>query len=93
MATLAIVVESDLARDELEARGVFSWEVWEKEASTFPWTYDGDELCYLLEGQVAVTTEAGVTYRFGAGDFVRFPAGLTCTWTITQDVRKHFLFP
>ncbi len=28
-----------LKREELETQGVFSWPIWEKEASTFPWQY------------------------------------------------------
>ncbi|HBX43168.1 MAG TPA: hypothetical protein DEH27_04975 [Deltaproteobacteria bacterium] len=35
--------------------GVFSWPVWEKEVSGFPWAYEDRETCYLLEGDVIVT--------------------------------------
>jgi len=76
--------------DELEGQGVFDWPIWEKEVSNFDWHYDTDETCYLLEGEVAVTTPDGQTTRFGAGDLVHFPTGLSCTWDITVPVKKHF---
>lgn len=63
---------------------------WEKEVSSFEWTYDEPETCYLLEGAVQVTTAAGETVTFGAGDLVHFPAGMHCRWTVLQPVRKHY---
>ncbi len=77
-------------QDELEKDGVFKWPVWEKEVSSFPWHYDAKEQCYLLEGQVEVETEDGQKVRFGAGDFVTFPEGLSCTWIIKAPVKKHY---
>jgi uncharacterized cupin superfamily protein len=76
--------------EELERQGVFDWPIWEKEVSRFDWHYDTDEICYLLEGQVQVRIEDGETVQFGAGDLVRFPAGLSCTWDISVPVKKHF---
>ena len=67
------------SRGELKTRGVEDWPIWEKEVSRFDWQYGSDETCYLLEGEVAVTTPAGRAVRFGAGDLVRFPKGLSCT--------------
>ncbi len=79
-------------RQELDALGVFSWGIWEKEVSSFPWFYDSEEVCYLLAGDVVVTTAAGESVRFGAGDLVVFPAGLACEWQILSTVKKHYLF-
>ena len=78
------------AAEELERQGVFDWPIWEKEVSRFDWHYDAEETCYLLEGQVEVTTPDGQIVQFGAGDWVRFPAGLSCTWDISVPVKKHF---
>ena len=77
-------------KDDLEKDGVFDWPIWTKEVSSFDWHYDDSETCYLLEGQVAVTAEDGTKVEFGAGDLVRFPAGLSCHWDISVPVRKHF---
>ena len=81
---------------ELEAEktklGVTDWPTWEKGASSFPWFYDSKEICYLIEGKVTVTPENGDAVTFGAGDLVTFPAGMSCTWEIHEDVKKHYQF-
>ncbi len=87
-----IRIESNPSGERLEALGVFDWPIWEKEASTFPWTYDGSETCYLLTGRVTVTPEDGPPVQLRAGDLVTFPAGLSCTWEIHEEVRKHYRF-
>ena len=88
-----IELERKPAREKLEEMGVFSWPVWEKEVSRFPWTYDTDEVCYILEGEVTVTPDGGEPVTIRAGDLVRFPAGMSCTWDITKPIRKHYDFP
>ena len=75
--------------DQLIAMGVFSWPVWTKEVSEFEWSYDEQERCYILEGEVEVTAD-GEVYRFGPGDFVTFPTGMTCTWKVLKPVRKRY---
>ena len=71
---------------------VSNWPIWTKEKSEFPWTYDSQETCYFLEGKVIVTPEGGKVVEIGKGDLVIFPTGMTCTWKILQDVRKHYKF-
>jgi len=89
--TMKIEVEK-LQNEQLEQKGVSSWPIWEKEISRFDWHYDSTEECYLLEGEVVVETEDGGEVRFGRGDFVTFPKGLSCIWDIKQPVRKHYNF-
>ncbi len=79
-------------REQLENKNVFTWPIWEKEVSTFDWSYDSIEECYLLEGKVKVTTPDGKTVEFGKGDFVTFPKGLSCEWEISEPVKKHYNF-
>jgi len=81
-----------LSKEELKKRGVFSWPIWEKEKSNFDWYYDETEECYFLEGEVKVKTKDGKTVKFGKGDFVTFPKGLSCNWNIIKPVRKHYNF-
>jgi len=88
-----IVIERAPSQERLEALGVSAWPVWEKEVSTFPWEYDCEEVCYLLEGEVVVTPEGGTPVTLRAGDLVTFPAGMRCTWEIRAPVRKHYHFP
>lgn len=87
-----IVIEKNPTRKRLDALGVASWPIWTKEVSSFPWSYDETETCYLLEGEVEVTPEGSAPVRFGAGDLVTFPAGLACRWKISRPVRKHYTF-
>jgi uncharacterized cupin superfamily protein len=87
MAEVKVVKPTE---QQLGDMGVFSWPIWEKEASTFPWSYDQQEICYLLEGKVKVTPEGGAAVEFGKGDLVTFPQGMSCTWEIQQAVRKHY---
>lgn len=90
MSAIQIVNSPDT--DRLSSLGVFQWPIWSKEASEFPWEYDEEETCYILEGDVTVTPEDGDPVRFGVGDLVTFPKGMRCTWTIHRDVRKHYRF-
>ena len=78
--------------EKLKSRDVSSWPIWEKEVSRFDWHYDSTEECYLLEGEVVVETEDGESVKFGEGDFVTFPKGLSCVWDVKQPVKKHYNF-
>jgi len=76
----------------LQRLGVRQWDIWEKEISEFPWHYDEPERCYFLDGAVIVTPAGGVPVSITKGDFVTFPAGMSCTWMVLQPVRKHYRF-
>lgn len=88
----AILVTSQPTEEQLDKLGVFSWSIWEKEVSEFPWTYDEPETCYFLAGDVIVTPDGGTPVKMGSGDLVTFPAGMSCTWKINQEVIKHYKF-
>lgn len=78
-------------QEELEEEGVFGWPVWEHDEEKFDWYYDQTELCYIIEGEVTVTTEfESITIK--AGDFVTFPKGLDCVWDIHYAIKKHYSF-
>jgi hypothetical protein len=46
--------------------GLTSWPIWGCEISSFPWTYDEQETCLLLEGDVSVTPDGGKPGQSGA---------------------------
>jgi len=85
------IVVKKLSMKEIDEKGIKNWPLWEKEVSRFAWTYDATEECLILEGHFNVETEEGV-FSFGPGDFVVFPAGLSCVWDIKESVRKHYNF-
>ena len=87
-----IKIENKPEEKRLNELGVFGWPIWTKEVSEFPWSYDEEETCYFLEGDVVVTPEGGDPVQMGKGDFVTFPQGMSCTWKIRGDVKKHYSF-
>lgn len=78
---------TDAERKEAQA-----WGVWEKEISEFDWEYSEKEICLILEGNAQIFEGEGKIAEFGAGDYVVFPEGLSCTWKITKKIRKKFRF-
>ncbi|MBD3383308.1 DUF861 domain-containing protein [candidate division KSB1 bacterium] len=87
---MKIIIEKP-SEEFLKEKSVFSWPIWQAEPSTFPWHYDETEICYILEGKAKIKTD-DETIEINEGDFVRFPAGLSCTWIILEQVRKHYNF-
>jgi len=82
---------SQPAIKEMAAKGVLNWPIWECEVSEFPWTYSERESCYILKGEIEVTTDVE-TVSIQPGDFVVFPQGLNCRWNVKAPVRKHYNF-
>jgi uncharacterized cupin superfamily protein len=70
-----IRVEKNPTRQRLEQLGVFEWGIWSKEISVFPWTYDCDETCYFLAGDVVVTPEGGEPVQWVRATWSPFPPG------------------
>lgn len=90
--TTTIQIERQPSPEQLHALGVFQWPVWTKAASEFSWIYAESETCYFLSGDVVVTPDGEEPVQMGKGDLVTFPAHLSCTWEILQDVEKHYRF-
>ena len=85
-----ITVEHNPSPAKLEVMGVYDWPIWTKEISQFPWHYDSNETCYILEGEVIVTPTDGQPVQLSEGDLVTFPAGMSCTWQIQSNISKHY---
>ena len=79
------------SEEKLRELGVDNWGTWECDPSSFDWSYDSPETCYILEGRARVKTPSEEV-EFGPGDLVRFPEGLECTWTVIEKVRKKYTF-
>ena len=87
-----ILIEHNPSEAKLDVMGIYGWPVWSKEVSNFPWTYDRQETCYILDGEVTVTPDGGEPVEIVAGDLVTFPKGMSCTWDIKEDIKKHYTF-
>ncbi|MCB1785103.1 MAG: cupin domain-containing protein [Gammaproteobacteria bacterium] len=92
MSEPQILLERNPSPMKLEVLGVYDWPIWRKEVSSFPWTYQQQETCYVLRGRFTVTPEGGEPQSFQRGDLITFPQGMRCTWEILEDVEKHYDF-
>ena len=89
---MKISLTSPCPQATIEELGIKSWPIWTCEPSSFPWTYKEKETCLILEGDVTVTPDSGEPVRFGVGDLVVFPSGMSCTWEVHKAVKKHYCF-
>ena len=88
-----IKIEKDISNDRIEELGLKNWPTWEKEASEFPWKYQEQETCYIIEGHAEVVSENGDDrVVFEGGDLVVFPQGLKCIWKISKPIKKYYKF-
>jgi uncharacterized cupin superfamily protein len=87
-----ITVEHNISLAKLDTLGVDLWPIWTKEVSTFDWTYEQMEVCYILEGEAVVTPKQGEAVTIKDGDYVTFAKGLSCTWEVKSPIRKHYNF-
>lgn len=83
------IVIKQLSNVEIDNMGILNWPIWTCEVSEFPWKYDVEESCLILEGEVYVAAGSD-TLKIKAGDFVIFPEGLACIWKVTKPIRKHY---
>ena len=81
------IIRKPSEEEQIEAS---KWSVWEKEISEFPWEYDSQETCLILEGDVNIINEEGEEFHFKKGDYVIFPKGMICKWKINKDVKKYY---
>lgn len=61
---------------------------WECTPGQFNWHYGEDETVAIIYGEVFIRTKNGPERRLGKGDMAFFPAGSSCTWRVTETVRK-----
>jgi len=87
-----ITVEHNPSKERLKELGISKWPIWTKEVSEFPWNYDEKETCYFLEGDVIIRPDNASQVQIGKGDLVVFPEGISCTWRILKNVKKHYKF-
>lgn len=63
--------------------------IWDCTEGDFHWHYSTDEFIIVLSGVAYMTSEkGGAERRYGPGDVGFFPAGTSCTWRVTEPIRK-----
>jgi len=75
----------ELAKSRDRSATVIDWSC---TAGRFTWTYAEDEILVIVSGEAFITDEHGREQRLGPGDMGFFPAGSSCTWRVTDHVRK-----
>lgn len=75
----------------VDRTGALSAGFWASEPYSAPVRYDEDEVCVLLEGEVALTDAEGRTETYVAGETFVIPAGFEGTWTSVTAVRKFYV--
>ena len=85
------IIIQQLSNDEIGEMGISNWPIWTCNISEFPWKYEVEESCLILEGEVSVDTGSEMVH-IKAGDFVIFPKGLECVWKVTKPIKKHYQF-
>ena len=85
------IVIKQLSNVEIDNMGILNWPIWTCEVSEFPWKYDVEESCLILEGEVYLAAGSD-NLKIKAGDFVICPKGLSCIWKVTKPIRKHYQF-
>jgi len=86
----SIAIEHKPSKERLETLGITKWATWQKEVSVFPWVFPEQEIAYILEGECVITPENGVAVKFGKGDLVTFPAGMTASWEVKKPLHRHY---
>ena len=85
------ILITTVEKADIDPEIISTWPIWTCEISEFDWFYDEKESCLILEGDIIVsTTTEDVHIR--SGDFVVFPAGLSCRWKVLKPVKKHYFF-
>lgn len=88
---MKIRIEKMSKQEATEKYHIENWGTWECAPSSFDWKYEEEEMAYVFEGKVTVKTEwESVTIE--SGDFVVFPKGLECHWTVQKPIKKVFTF-
>ncbi len=72
------------------ADGNFVTGFWRRVPEEGPMDLTYDEVAYIIEGQVEVTTDDGQVLVVGPGDLLQTPKGTKATWRALTPVRKFW---
>ena len=54
---MSILVTSPCPKNYFRGIRIKRWPIWTRDVSSFDWSYQDKETCFLLEGEVTVTLE------------------------------------
>jgi len=65
--------------------------IWHSSVGAKTVNYTEEEVCYILEGRVRLTDEAGNAKEFGPGSTFVLPAGFKGTWETLEAIKKIYV--
>jgi hypothetical protein len=87
-----IIVEKNLSDARKAELGIANWEIWECPVTQFRLDFDDEsEHSFILEGEIVVTPDNGEAVTLVPGDYIIFPKGLTSMWSVTKQLKKHYM--
>ena len=54
---MKIQITSPCSASVIIQYGIKNWPIWECDPSKFQWNYDDKEICFIIEGQVTISTQ------------------------------------
>ncbi|XP_074263187.1 uncharacterized protein LOC141585998 [Silene latifolia] len=88
-----VKIEKNPPQSKLDQLGVTTWPKYSGQPGKMPWTFEGEETMYLLEGKVKVSVDGHEgSFEIAAGDLAVFPKGMKITWDVLEAVNKHYSF-
>jgi len=94
------IEKRDILEKDPQAKGkdIFTSEnkffvgIWEANISKFNYTYEEDEVCYILKGK-AIVKKKNRKIELNPGDLVFFEKGESVVWQILSKLRKiYFIY-
>lgn len=75
---------------DAEKKEMMTMPTWSSEIDTFDWVYDLEETSLIIKGEVEVRHKGG-NVVLKEGDYVIFPKGLSCVWSVRRPIKKHYV--
>lgn len=86
--TQPIQKDSPIFVNEKENMHVGMWESTQFESLMKP--FPCNEFVQLLDGEITITEQSGISHTFRSGDVFFIPAGTVCSWKTNGPVRKFY---
>ncbi|KAJ4827503.1 hypothetical protein Tsubulata_024618 [Turnera subulata] len=86
-------IEKNPPQSKLDKLGVTTWETYTGPVCKNPWTFEGRETVYMVEGKVKLHVEGyedQEPVEIGARDLIVFPKGTKIIWEALEPVFKYF---
>ena len=67
---MKVIIKSPYSASVIIQNGIKNWPIWECEPCNFSWNYMEKEICYIIEGEAKIKTEARESCLIKSEDYV-----------------------